>query len=126
MDKLLILVRQYLDDEEADIVKHRQEGDEIVFLVNKGIAGVKKYRVPLSELTEKQPELPPVDEAFLPVESPDDGLPVPAAFDLNSLDDMDYRQLQALAKERDIPANITREGLISALELAHIFEEEEE
>lgn len=50
-------------------------------------------------------------------------LPLPAAI---SLDDTDYRQLQAMAKEAGIQANQSKEDLISELEVYYALEELEE
>lgn len=66
---------------EADsVVKHRQEDGEYVLLSDQGIAGVKKYCLPLSRLDEPQ-EAPEPEQESEPVE-PDpepDADPEPAA-----------------------------------------------
>lgn len=39
---------------EEQVVKHRYEGDSLVLLIDYGIKGTKKYRVPLSDLVEPE------------------------------------------------------------------------
>ena len=87
---------EYLGVDKGSVIKHRVQGDDYIVIVDKGIAGCPKYYIPLSQLQE--PEAPP-----------DELLPVPAAVDLN------YRDLQELAKETGIPANQSADDLRAAL-----------
>lgn len=73
-------------------------GAVIRVLVNYGIGGIKVLYVPVDDLAED-------DDSTI------------ATFDL------DYRELQALAKEQDIPANQSKDALIAALWPS--YEEEE-
>jgi hypothetical protein len=93
---------EHLGVDRGDVINPRIEGDDYVLIVNKGIAGSPKYRIPLCQLE-------------------DDPLPVPAAYDLG-LDDLSYRELQAMAQESGIPANQSKADLLIALE----SDEEEE
>ena len=104
MSNNLDLALDYLGVDRGQCLVLRETVNEVVVVVDYGIAGGKKYIIPLSELhvLEDKP-LPLLDEI----------LPVPAVIDLG---DMDYRQLQALAKEREIPANQSRDDLIEALD----------
>ena len=87
---------EYLGVDKGSVIKHRVQGDDYIVIVDKGIAGCPKYYIPLSQLQE-------------PEASPDELLPVPAAVDLN------YRDLQELAKETGIPANQSADDLRAAL-----------
>ena len=106
MTDYLSLASAYLDVEQSAIVKCRVEGDELVAIVDKGIAGTPKYRIPLSAL--EKPIAEPVAEPVADYE----GI-VPGAFDLAG---MSYKELQALAKDYGVPANQARDDLIDALE----------
>ena len=46
----------HLGADEEQVVKHRREGDELVLLVDYGIGGIKKYRVPIADLPEPEPD----------------------------------------------------------------------
>ena len=93
--------KDYLGVDGESVINPRIEGADYVLLVDYGIAGCKKYRIPLSKLEEPAKELPePIREELLPV---------PAAIDLN------YRELQELAKEQGIPANQKADELRLAL-----------
>lgn len=94
---------EYLGVDKGSVIKHRVQGDDYIVIVDKGIKGCPKYRIPLSQLQE--PEAPP-----------DDLLPVPAAVDLS------YRDLQSLARESGIAANQSGDELRAAL----LLDEEEE
>ena len=90
---------EYHGVDKGKVIKHRQQvgpdgGDAYSVIVDYGIMGCKKYYVPLSELDE----LAQLSD-----------LPVPAAIDLN------YRELQDLAKEQGIPANQKHIDLVNAL-----------
>ena len=89
---------QYLGVEVGSVINPRIQGDDYVLIVDYGIAGGKKYYLPLSEL-----------DAI-----PDTPLPVPAAVDLGN-HELSYRELQAIAKEEGIPANQTADELRAAL-----------
>jgi len=73
---------------------------QALIIVDNGILGCPKYYVPISHLEEIKAEA----EAALEVMQP-----APAASDLN------YRELQALAKEAGIPANQSADELNVAL-----------
>ena len=91
MTDYLLNACEYLGVDAGSVLSHKQYEDEIVLIVDKGIEGCPKYRVPLSLL-----EAPP--------------LPVPGAYDLS------YRELQAAAKDAGIPANQSADELRAALE----------
>jgi hypothetical protein len=106
MTDYLDLACEHLGVDRGSVIKHRVQGDDYIVIVDNGIAGCPKYYIPLSQLQEPQePEAPP-----------DEMLPVPVAVDLN------YRDLQELAKELGIPANQSAGDLRAALLL---YEEEE-
>jgi hypothetical protein len=87
---------ELLKVDESQVVKHREEGDEYVVLVDYGIAGTKKHRLPLAKLKPR-----PAQAELVGV--------VPGAYNLS------YRELQAAAKEAGIPANQPKDDLIAAL-----------
>ena len=86
------------------IVRYREvdEGATIRALVDYGIGGIKVHYVPISELDGPIEVEPVISEELLPV---------PAVIDLN------YRELQDLAKEHGIPANQSGDDLRDALAL---------
>ncbi len=105
MTDYLDLAIEYLGVDKGDVVKSRVEGDVYIVIVDKGIAGTPKYRIPLSQLTaleiakqDAQPE--------------------------QAIADMSYRELQELAKELGIPGNQKADDLIAAID-ALDYEEEE-
>ena len=51
----LTVACEYLGVSPADVVKSRVEGDDFILIVNLGIKGVPKYRIPLSELGDDKP-----------------------------------------------------------------------
>ncbi len=93
---------EYLGVDKGSVINPRIQGDDYVLIVDKGIAGSPKYYIPLSKL-----------DALNVAENV--SLPVPAATDLN------YRELQELAKESGIPANQKADDLRAAL----VLDEEE-
>ena len=98
---------KYLGVDKGSVIKHRVQGDDYIVIVDKGIEGCPKYYIPLSKLDEPDAQL----------EAP---LPVPAAIDLN------YRELQDLAKELGIPANQKADDIRAAVfEWSEADEEEE-
>lgn len=101
MDDYLDRACEYLGVDKGSVINPRVQGDDYVLIVDKGIAGSPKYYIPLSKLDEPEPEA--------------EILPVSAAIDMN------YRELQELAKELGIPANQKADDLRAALSL----EEEE-
>lgn len=102
-----IIAEYYNVDVEAVVKWRLVDGDANVrSLINYGGGGIKVFIEPIENF-DKPKE----------VESP-----IPAAI---NLDDMDYRQLQALAKERGIAANQSKEELVSELDIAYAFDEEE-
>jgi hypothetical protein len=98
---------EYLGVEPGAVINPRVEGDEYVVIVDKGIAGCPKYRIPLSKLNE------PVPAAVLDY---DDDLGVYA---------MSYRELQAEAKALGIPAVGGKDKLAAEVAAALYVEEEE-
>lgn len=100
MSDYLTLAAQHLGVDVDDVMKFRLAGDDAVVVVDYGIAGGKKYILPLSSLQ------PALDDSTT------------TTFDL------DYRDLQALAKEQGINARQTKEALIEALWPLDIDEEE--
>lgn len=87
------------------VLKHRQQGDDYIVILDLGIKGSPKHVIPLSQLPEQE------------------SMPIPAAVDLGGYG---YRDLQALAKEYDIPANQKAEDLQVALEALFYGADEEE
>ncbi len=104
MTDYLDLACEYLGVDKGDVVKSRVEGDVYIVIVNKGIAGIPKYRIPLSELTA--------------LEIAND---IPSERALLS---MSYRELQELAQKLGIPGNQKANDLIAAID-ALDYEEEE-
>ena len=110
MTDYLDLACIYLGIEGEKVLDYAITADEVVVVVDNGIKGCPKYRIPLSELitaTEPQPE---------PVIAVAEPLPVPAAIDLGLDDGLSYRDLQALAIDAGIPANQKKDDLRQALE----------
>lgn len=94
---------KHLGVDKGSVLAHGPSADDhYVVVMDYGIKGCPKYRVPLSQLDE--PEVLPEPEP----------LPAPAAVDLG-FDDLDYRQLQELAKVSGIPANQKAADLRAAL-----------
>ena len=111
MKNYLDLACEYHGVDKGRVIKHRAQigpsgSDDYSIIVDNGIMGCPKYYVPLSRLDE------------LAAQEVDAPLPVPAAVDLN------YRELQDLAKELGIPANQKAADLRVAL-LDWSLEEEE-
>ena len=108
MINYLDLACEYHGVDKGRVIKHRAQvgpdgSDDYSIIVDNGKLGCPKYYVPISLLDElaAQVKAPPVV---------DESLPVPAAVDLN------YRELQDLAKELGIPANQKADELRVALE----------
>ena len=113
MTDYLELACIYHGVDKGKVIKHRaQKGpsgsDDYSIIVDNGILGYRKYYVSISLLDELEAQPEAGQEVMLPV---------PAAIDLN------YRELQALAKEAGIPANQSADELNIAL--AEWSEEEE-
>jgi hypothetical protein len=131
---------EYLGESEGDVLAHglSEDGLEYVVVLDKGIKGCPKYRIPLDVLLNRPEEaavvenLEPVDDPE-PVVEPETELetPEPAAepewaelvvdaeaaeFSEYPLDSLSYRQLQELAKDTGIPANQNKAELIAALQ----------
>jgi hypothetical protein len=108
---------EYLDAVGVKVLVGRldEANREYVVVLNKGIQGCPKYRIPLAALKDApKPKPEPIPEPEPAIE-PEPVLVAPAwKYD----DDLSYRDLQALAKELDIPANQSRAELIEALEEA--------
>ena len=105
MTDYLELACIYHGVDKGKVIKHRAQigpsgSDDYSIIVDNGILGCPKYYVPISLLDELEAQ---------PEASPEVMLPVPAAIDLN------YRELQDLAKELGIPANQKAEDLRVAL-----------
>jgi hypothetical protein len=98
---------KHFNVENRAILKYREvdEGAIINALVDYGIGGIKEHYIPIAEFARPEPEPEPEPDL----------LPVPAVIDLN------YRDLQELAKDAGIPANQSTDDLRFALSL----EEEE-
>jgi len=102
----------YLGVDEGSVLASslNEELEQYIIVVDKGIKGCPKYRIPLSKLDEPAE----VVELVLPI---DNGmLPVPAAIDLGGDYELSYRDLQALAKDAGIPANQSASDLRDQLE----------
>ena len=95
MNDYLDLACKHLGVDKGSVIKHRIQGDNYSVIVDNGILGCPKYYVPISQLEELRAQ---------PA-----ALPVPAAVDLN------YRELQDIAKELGIPANQKADELRAAL-----------
>ncbi len=95
----------YLEIERGQVIKHRREGDEYIVIANLGPMGVPKYRIPIGDLPEPEPEE-------------------------GELAELDYRALQGIAKSYGIPANQSAEALADAIAeeegFALAFADEEE
>jgi hypothetical protein len=87
---------KHLGVDPGSAINPRVEGDEFVVIIDRGIAGCPKYRIPLSELTGA--DVVDVDEV-----------------DYLGVYDHSYRELQEMAKDLGIPANQGRDDLIAAL-----------
>lgn len=97
------------------------EGANIRALIDYGIGGIKVYVEPVEAFKAPAPKPKPK-----PAPEP---LPVPAVIDFSSaplynigLDQLSYRELQARARDENIPANQSAQALRDALRAA---EEEE-
>lgn len=102
MSDYLQLAANVLGVEVDDVLSYAVYEDVIAVVVDYGIAGGKKYTLPLSRLHE---------------------IVEPDSVDLDlGVYDMSYKELQALAKRYEIPANQSRDDLLAAL---WPYEEEE-
>lgn len=108
MTKYLDLALEYLGVDKGSCLVLRETEDEVIVVVDKGIAGCPKYKIPLSELTVMKDVPLPIPEPVIDVD-------ISESPRFSDIENMDYRQLQELAKERSIPANQTRDDLITAL-----------
>lgn len=93
---------EYLGVDKDNVINPRVQGGDYVLIVDYGIAGSKKYYIPLSKLDGPEQIAPVIHDELLSV---------PAVIDLN------YRELQDLAKELGIPANKKADELRAALSL---------
>ena len=98
---------EYLGAEPGEVLKHRVQGDEYIVILDKGIAGCPKYRIPLSKLDEPAPAVTP---------DYDDDLGIYG---------MSYRELQAEAKALGIPAVGGKDKLAAEVAAALYIDEEE-
>lgn len=53
---------QYIGADRGDVLAHARAGNEYVIVLDLGIKGCPKYRVPLSDLPELEPEPKPEPE----------------------------------------------------------------
>jgi hypothetical protein len=119
------------DATEEDVMVHgpAADGREYTVVLDRGIKGSPKYRLPIKTLPklEKPGPVQAIKEAFhktkaAPSETesawPESVLTDDADEELTGLRALSYRELQALAKEADVPANQTSEELIAALQKA--------
>ena len=101
---------QQLGAAEGEVLAHSVNDTEIVIVLDKGIQGCPKYRIPLDKLAEPV-EVVEEDE---PEETPE--YPPPQdVVGASYLESYSYRALQAEAKRLDIPANQTKEDLLAAI-----------
>jgi hypothetical protein len=102
------------------------DGLEYVVVLDKGIEGCPKYRMPLADLSEAaevvevEPEPAESEPEAEPTWPPEFPLPkeIVDEMGLSYLESYGYRDLQAEAKRLGIPANQTKEDLIVAIEEA--------
>ena len=113
MTNYLDLACEYHGVDKGRVIKHRAQvgpdgSDDYSIIVDNGKLGCPKYYVPISLLDElaAQVKAPLVAEP----------LPVPAAVEFVYGTDLNYRELQDLAKELGIPANQKADELRVALE----------
>jgi hypothetical protein len=88
-------------------------GANIRALIDYGIGGIKVYVEPVEAFKKPAPK----PEPSIPAPEPEP-LPVPVAVDLNGLDQLSYRELQARAHSAGIPANQSAQALRDALQAA--------
>ncbi len=70
MDDKLIAACDYLGIEPEQVLKSRVDGDELVLVVNRGILGCPKYRLPLARLVAAPPA--PEEEPEVETVTPDE------------------------------------------------------
>lgn len=116
-DYLLRALKQ-LGASEGEVLAHSLTDTEIVIVLDKGIKGCPKYRIPLNTLQGPEVE-PPVEDLTVEdeeiVETAEDVEAAVEPSTADNLDDLSYRDLQAMAKDYDIPANQSKDDLIDAL-----------
>lgn len=95
MNDYKILTAKYLDANTDDFMAWRIVADQVVVVVDRGIAGGKKYFLPLSDL---------------------DALAEPRPADDLGIYGLPYRELQAIAKEFGVQANQKQADIIAELE----------
>ena len=111
MDDYLDRACKVLGVDKGSVLAHGPSADDhYVVVMDYGIKGCPKYRVPLSHLDE----LKALEELEALEALPEPLLPAPAAFDLG-LDDLNYRELQELARGAGIPAKQKADVLRKAL-----------
>lgn len=119
MADYLDLALKYLGVKKDECLVLRESEDEVIVVVDKGIAGCPKYVIPRSKLVEVDVPLPFTEE---PIPEPEPEPEEPESeddydeLDLET-DDIGYRVLQQMAKEQGIPANQSRDDLVIALGL---------
>ena len=121
MDKSQVAEYFEVDSDAVVKVREEDEGATICALIDYGIGGIKVYVEPVEAFKTPAPKPKPK-----PAPEP---LPVPAVIDFSSaplynigLDQLSYRELQARARDENIPANQSAQALRDALRAA---EEEE-
>jgi hypothetical protein len=107
------LALEYLGLKPEQVLKYREVGEEIIVVADLGIAGCPKYHIPQSKLVAHDAPLPFTD--FVEEEEEEEIEEYPD-IDLE-IDEMGYRELQAMAKEQGIQANQSRETLLQELGL---------
>ena len=115
MSEYLDLAVDYLGVTKEQCLVLREVEGQVIVVVDNGILGCPKYVIPISELTIKNVPLP-FDEEPEPEPEPEEEEFEYQEIDLD-VESIDYRQLQQMAKELDIPANQSRDDLIAALGL---------
>lgn len=99
MDKSQVAEYFEVDSDAVVKVREEDEGATICALIDYGIGGIKKYRIPV--------------ESFAPPKPATVSLPV--AYDMNERT-MSYRELQDEARAHGIPANWSAAAIRAALE----------
>lgn len=117
MTDYLSAALQKLNAAEGDVLDYVIKEDDIVILINKGIKGVRKHTIPLDTLTDSPLDAVEYEEPPIVIEDEPAELPEVETTDFSELSRV---ELQALAKEAGIPANLSSDAIVAAL-----LEEEE-
>ena len=116
MTEYLDRALNYVGAVEGEVIWYgmSDDGTAYILLLDKGIKGCPKHRIPLDKLKGPVKKAEPVPVVVV-VEEEAEELPYSTPDDVPDLDELGYRDLQALAKEYDIPANQSTEDLRTAL-----------